>query len=223
MKNIVPNFRMTHPELCMFVSNLVMFMKKDAIYFATRGVSMTNILALEALDNAYKNFPSDPEYAGLIMIAVEDKTKARQAAYIIAHDITGYFIQAYGVSSEQYKRITVSKFANSNDNNFIMLIRDLARIAEELLPELSAIGLTQSKIDSLAAAADLLASKVDAVADAKAVRREKTRERIEKGNEIYSFVTKYTTIGKLLAEEHPEVNYKTYLIYRYKKRKKRSE
>lgn len=223
MKRIIPDFKMSIANLCMYVSNLTNSMKKDETLFAARGVSMADILALEALGNAYEVYPPDEFYLGYVMIAVEVKNNEKEMAYIIAREITGYFIQAYDVGSEKYKRIYADKFANSNDNTFVSLMRDLARIAEELLPELSAIGLTQSKIDSLASATDSLELKVDAVADAKAVRREKTRERIKNGNEIYSFVTKYTTIGKLLAEEHPEVNYKTYLIYRYKKRKKRSE
>ena len=114
MKRLIPDFKMTISNLCMFVSDLVMFMKQDAAYFATRGVSMDDILALEALGNACEAFPSDTYFAGGVMEAVKAKNDERKKALKIARDITGYFIQAYGAGSGQYKRLSVDKFYKSN-------------------------------------------------------------------------------------------------------------
>jgi len=216
-------YNMQNSELMMFVSTLTMFMKQDAAYFAIRGVSMADILALEALGNAFEVLSQDGFYAAEVFMAVQEKDNERKTGLRIAREIAGYFVQEYGGDSVEYKRLSVGKFAVSNDNAFVSLMRDVVRIAEEKLAELSAIGLTQAKIDELAASADSLELKVDAVADAKAERKRKTAERISNGNEIYSIASKYAAIGKMLAEEHPQVNYKTYLIKRYKKTRRKKK
>jgi len=207
----------------MLVSNTVVLMKENADLFALRGVSLADINDFEALGNECEVFMSDSYFLGNIMIKSKDRDEQREAALKLAQEVSGYFLQVFGERSEEYRQLRVSKLYRPNDDIFVAVLRDIVRKASDEFAKLSAGGLTQAKIDALDAAADLMDEKLDALADAKVLRKQKTVERIEKGNALYDLLVKYATIGKLLYKEHPEIGYKQWVIYPNQKRKRKAD
>ncbi len=216
MEPLTRKYTMSNAALAQLVSDFIVFMSRDATEFAARGVDGGSITAFEALGNAFEVFPTDEEYLGLVMIEVDAKDALRETCTAHVQLISGYFEQQWGLKSGQYKRLGISSLLNLKDKNFLLRCREVVRIATEYLTDLTAAGLTQTMIDNLEADAQSFEDKLNAIADKSALRDEKTQERTEKGNELYSYIKEYATIGKLIWENVSEAKYNDYVIYRRK-------
>jgi hypothetical protein len=205
---------MSDAELCLFASNILVYMNRDSVEFAARGVDAIAITAFETLGNAFEVFPTDEEYVGLITIEVTGKNNLRAALLADIQTISGFFEQKWGLDSGQYKRLGIKNIHSSPDANFLVRAREVARVAEEYLADLSGIGLTQAQIDSVDTDAQSFEDKLNAISEKKALRDTKARERVEKGNELYSYIKQYSTIGKLIWENVDEAKYNDYVIYK---------
>ena len=53
------NYNMSDAELCMFTSNLVVLMGRDAVEFLAKWIDAAAATAMEALGNAFEVFPND--------------------------------------------------------------------------------------------------------------------------------------------------------------------
>ena len=214
MKAIEREYNLTNAELCMLASNFVVFMNRDEAEFDARGVDDTVITAFEALGNAFEVFPTDDEYIGLITIEVDAKNAMRDTIMDSIQSVSGYLQQKWGLASGQYRRLGIKGVERLSDDLFLVKAREVVRIAEEYLADLTPVGLTQAMIDDLETDAQSFEDKLNAVKDAKALRDSKTQERTDKGNELYSFVKQYSTIGKLIWENLDEAKYNDYIIYK---------
>ncbi len=208
------NYTMTDAKLTLFVSSLIDSMTRDAAEFAVRGVTASDITALQALSNAFEVFPSDEEYSGLVTIAIDEREAVRLDLLAGIRLISGFIEQKWGISSGQYKRLGIRDIERVPDENLLFRAREVVRIATEYLTVLTSIGLTQTMLDTLDDDAQLFETKMIAVNSARSVRDLKTIERIEKGNVVYSFVSKYCNIGKLIWEDTDEGKYEDYIIYK---------
>lgn len=213
MKETKRHYSMSNDELSMIVSNLVVFMTRDKLLFEPRGILLQDITDFEDLGNVFEVFPTDEEYKGLITIEVDSKNALRSTLMNQIRTVSGYFEQEWGRDSGQYKRLGIKDIQNRRDSTFLVRARGVVRIAEEYLSTLSLIGLTQSVLDTLESNAQLFEDKLNSIAEKQALRDEKTKERNDKGNELYIFVKKYSTIGKLIWENTDEAKYNDYIIY----------
>jgi len=229
MGRLFRHFNLSDSELASFAGNLVSSMERDAAEFEQRGVSAADILALKDLKDAYWKVPPDEVYLGELMSEVDKKDGYRAELFAGMQKVSGFFEQKYGPDSNEYKQLEISGAGRFSEDNLIAAGRQLARIAGEYLPVLSGIGLTQAMIDAVQSACDSFENSATKTAKIKAVRAEKTAERIEKGNEIYEYVKKYCAIGKLIWENVSYADWDDYLIYKgrskkyYKGKKKRFE
>lgn len=213
MKESKRDYHMTNGELMMLASNLVVFMTRDKLSFEPRGVSLQDITDFETLGNAFEAFPMDEEYKGLITIEVDTKNILRSTLTNQIQTVSGYFEQEWSTDSGQYKRLGIKDIQHKSDSSFLVKSRAVVRIAGEYLSTLSLIGLTQSILDILESNAQLFEDKLNSIAENRALRDVMAKERTDKGNELYSFVKKYSTIGKLIWENVDEAKYNDYIIY----------
>lgn len=213
MKELTKDYRMSNADLAMYASNLVGFMNRDSTEFAARGVDAAAITAFEALGNAFEVFPPDEYYRADISGEVELKETARDNATDMIQTISGYFEQEWGLDNFRYKRLRIKGYQTMSDNNFLYTCRNVVAVATEYLADLTPIGLTQAMIDDLEAEAQTFEDKLNSISQKKAERDSKTQERTEKGNELYLYIKKYTTIGKLIWENIDEAKYNDYIIY----------
>jgi len=214
MKEIIREYNMTDAKLCMVVSNIIVFIKRDSTEFEVRGVDAADVTAFEAMGDAYEIFPRDDEYLGLVMIEVDAKNALRETIINKIQGISGYLEQKWGIRSGQYKRLGIKNIEKIADNSFLIRSREVARIASEYIAVLSPLGLTQAMIDDLVSDAQLFEDRNNAVKDAKSIRASKTKERVNKGNELYTYLKQYSAIGKLIWENTDAAKYEDYIIYK---------
>lgn len=205
---------MTDADLMFKVGNIAANMTRDATEFAVRGVDAAAITAFETLGNEFEVFPTDEYYVAQITAEVEAKDAAREQCMIYAQKISGFFEQQWGLSSWQYKQLRMVNLSRATDNNFKVICRNIVLVATENLTALSAIGMTQTDIDNLEDETQLMEDKGHDIYTKKTLRDSKTAERIEKGNELYSYLKQYAAIGKLIWENVDEAKYNDYIIYK---------
>ena len=213
MKELIKDFSMSFADLMMLASKLVFNMNRDSTEFATRGVDAAAITAFEALGNAFEVFPADEVYVGELKDATNAKNLLRDTIMNEIQLISGFFDQKWGMKSGKYTSLRIKGMYNSSDADFLLTARTVVAQATSNLAALTAEGLTQAMIDSLESNAQLLEDALIDVVDKKEVRDTKANERTEKGNELYSFATKYSKIGKLIWENVDESKYNDYVIY----------
>ncbi len=214
MKELRRNYSMSNSELMDMVGDFVGFMTRDAAEFLVRGVDAAAVTAFEALGNAFEVFPPDEVYAAQVTAEVDAKNAAREQSMIYARKISGFFEQEWGLNSWQYKQLGIAGLNSSSDSKFKAVCRNIVAMATENLTALSDVGMTQTDIDNLEDEVQVMEDKGHAAALKKALRDSKTEERIEKGNELYGYLSKYAAIGKLIWEDVNESKYNDYIIYK---------
>jgi len=214
MQAIDKEFSMSFDELRMAVSNVIGSMNRDATEFAARGVTQLDIDAFETQGNEFEVFPSDNYYQSMISEEVEEKNTARKNCEQMMRKISGYVQQEWGLRSPKYKRLGMKDYQAARDSSFLYKAREVARVAEDYLADLTAIGLTQTMIDDLAAEAQTMEDEMNAINSKTELRDEKTQERVTKANALYSNLRKYCDIGKLIWEDVDEAKYNDYVIYK---------
>lgn len=212
MKQKIRNYNLSDADLMLYTSNLVQSMTRDAVEFANRGVDAAAITALEDLGDEFEVFPSDESMLGLITIAVENKNTLRDSLLIKIQLVSGFFEQKWGLRSGQYTRLGIRNIHKMKDSQFLRAARGVVVVATEYLSDLTSEGLTQSLIDDVATNAQSFEDALNAIDNAIENRDLKTRERIDKGNELYSYVKKYSLIGKLIWENVDTAKYEDYVI-----------
>lgn len=212
MKPTVRKYSMSDADLMMYTSNLVQNMTRDTVEFDSRGVDSAAITALENLGDAFEVFPTDESMVGLIKIAVDNKNSLRAICTAKIQLISGFFEQKWGIRSGQYSRLGIRNLQKVKDSQFLRVSRGVVVVANEYIAELTTEGLTQSLIDDLSTEAQNFEDALNSVDEAEENRDLKTRERIKKGNELYSYVKQYSTIGKLIWENVDEAKYEDYVI-----------
>ena len=195
-------------------------MRRDAAEYDTRGVSSAVIDAFEVLGNQFEMFPSYEMFKADVGIAVEVKNAIYENLIIAIRNITDYAAIKWGNQSPQYKRFGVKDINNLGDTEMIYTSRRVIQVAEGFLADLIIEGLTQQIIDDLVAIAQSFEDNMNVVKDAVADRDKKTEEMIQHSNQLYSYVSKYCEIGKVIWKYTSEAYYpgkfmNIYLDYHY--------
>ena len=207
------DYNMTDADLCMFTSNLVQFMTRDAAEFGNWGVDAADITALQTLGDEFEVFPTDEEFQADVSIAVEDKDAKVDSLRISIRYISTRAENKWGDDSARYKKFGVIGMNKMNDRDLLVCARRVVHVGTGFLADLSSEGLTQQMLDDLLALAQEFENSLNVLKDAIADRDIKTEERRLKGNELYSFVVKYCSYGKQIWENVSEAKYNDYVIY----------
>ena len=206
-------YSMSDADLCMFVSNLVNFIIRDATEFAVYGVSPADTTAFKALGDAFEVFPTDQEFLADVIIATEEKNAEVDAIRIGIRSISVRAESKWGANSARYKKFGVLGMNKLTDLNLLNCARRVIRVGRIFLTELASEGLTQQILDDFEVLTESFENSLNTLEDAIADRDIKTEERILKGNELYSFVSKYCNFGKQIWESVSEAKYNDYVIY----------
>jgi hypothetical protein len=213
IKPLIRDYSLMDSELALYASDLVTFMTRDATEFAARGVNAGAITALGDKTDEFEAFPTDSEYKGLVTIATEDKDADRLQLFVDIRNITDRALIKWGENSGRYSRFDVKNLTKLSDKDLLFAARRVVRVGTIYLVDLTAEGLTQLMLTNLTILAQSFENNLNSLRDAISIRDEKTEERIILGNELYTLVSKYCEIGKVIWKEISEAKYNDYVIY----------
>jgi hypothetical protein len=206
-------YNMTDTELAQFVSNLCVFLTRDLTDLAKYGISAPKIEALQALQNDFEVYPTDVQLIYSVASATENKDAQREVIMNILSDIRVRASFALGEDSSHYKEFGFTDFAHESDTAFLGASRMIALTARKYLTELTGKGQTEDEIDDLIAECDTLEILLSTKKSAEGYRTESTRERTNKGNEMYGIASEYSSYGRTCYMNTNSAKYQEYVIY----------
>ncbi len=207
-------YHMSDGKLVAIALYIHTFMNRDSTYFAARGVDSNEIIAYKSKIDVFKILLSDEYYKAMISGYAKTKSDSRAMAMMMIQLISGYFEQKWGKESSIYNLLRINGLHAMKDNEFLVACLNVVSVTSDYLSYLLDIGLTQSDIDSLASEAQKFEDLLDIIAHKRMIRDSKRRERIQLGNELYLYVKKYSSVGKLIWENISLTKYNNYLIYK---------
>ncbi len=214
MNAIIRKYRMSNANLSMLAVNINAFMIRDAALFAGRGVTANDITAFESLSDVFKYIKPDSYYQAARFGIAESKRIARSNAHAQLSFVSGFVEQMWGKDSSEYKLLRIKGAINMTDNDFLVACLNVVTTTLDYLPTLSAIGLTQSDINSLSLAACEFESDMNEMAQNYALRKQYALQRTQLGNELYSFMKLYCSVGQLIWYNVDAARYDNYIIYK---------
>lgn len=194
-----PLYRMfpyTSAELPQIGDSLVILLTRDQSLLAARGVTLADITALQAQIDDYKNFPSNQVMEALITDAISNRNAAYTEAKYTVTELRAMAIAAFGENSEEYKDFGFIGIFEVNDKAFIQRIKTLLEVIAARTEKMEDKGMTAAMLTQLEAERLALDAAADAVQTAKLNARVKTRERTQKGNELWVEIRDRVNLAK---------------------------
>ncbi|MFN8359669.1 MAG: hypothetical protein U0264_07120 [Candidatus Kapaibacterium sp.] len=200
-------------DLTQRADTLVVSLTTDLLDFADRGVTANTLTSFGALIADFQNTGMDVYYAGKVSEAVEVRVLAREALKTKLRTLSIMVSNTYGKDAAHYKTYGFGDLTTFTDGDFVKIAQNAARVAAEDAAALAKEGYSmqfETDLTNLIANFD---AKIDLVRQAEGARLDATRQRIIKGNLLYSELTRLCTIGKDIYSGSNLVKYNSYLVY----------
>lgn len=207
------DYSMLDAELCMFTSSLCDSLTRDLADLAAFGMTAPKIASLKALGDAFEIFPPDDVYLGLVMIETDAKNVIMEQVKESIRNLSMRVELKWGLGSGQYKTLGVVGLNKFSEDVLLATARNVHTRMTAYLADLAAFGLTQQMLDDFEDLNESFEVARNSQLEKMQERDIKTRERIEKGNEIYPFVVQYCDIGKRVYAATDPAKYNDYIIY----------
>lgn len=211
-KNELPrDYKVGDDELMQKADSLVGSMQRDVTDFATRKVDAARINEIISQNDAFKNYPTDPELLGVISTVTEAKDAiALQLRQKIAA-VRNMAETKYG-NNGKYRTFDFGELSGLSDSDLFRTARRVVRVGSIFLTDLASEGLTAALLTEITTLATSLDTKIDEMDAAIEIRDIKTQERVILGNKLWNTMVKYANIGKSLYEFTDEARYNDYVL-----------
>lgn len=212
-KRILRKYTINDAELKQRGTHLISSMERDAEAFTTRNIGAPERDALTDLLETFFDIPDEIESRGYITSAVQDKEELANRMRTAIGRIRLIAESHYGLSGK-YRRFGFAYMQRLNDDGLHRLGRRIVRIGTELLPELSAHGLTTDMLNDLQSLTDAYDQALETIHDRETASLIHTEERVTHGNAIWDIMSRFALVGKGLFQDNDEARYKSYVLNR---------
>ncbi|MCX6153560.1 MAG: hypothetical protein NT007_05325 [Candidatus Kapabacteria bacterium] len=207
------DYRINDSDLTNFTQHVCDSMDRDITNFGVFGITSLAVDNLQTLCDAFEIFPTD-EY---VWQEAQSATEAKDALILEMRGIVKQMAMRvelkWGKASPKYRSLGTSDLGSISDELFLTRARMVFAFMTENKVALAAEGLTDAMLDDME-------EKIQALDDAKryqlekvSYRAEKTVERVNNGNELYGFVSKYCEVGKRIWDGINPAFFNDYVIY----------
>ena len=207
------NYNLTDAELCMYTSNLCVFLTRDLSELSVFGVSAAKITALKALGDAFEVFPSDVVLLAYIKGKTEEKNALMEQVKEQIRNMATRCQIKWGENSWQESSLGIKGMNQFTEDSLLVAARRVHEQMTEFLPDLADVGLTQAVLDDFDALNESFEVSRNNLNKKIAERDMKTQERITDGNNLYKLVSDYCEIGKRVYAKTNPAKYNDYIIY----------
>jgi len=186
-------------------------MNRDAADFATRKVDATRIAEVTTLSTQLKNFPTDKELQGALIVATEVKDATKKDLLVKLNNVRGMAETKYGKSGK-YKTFSFGELSRIPDEKLFSTAKRVVRVGTSLLAELATEGLTAAQLSEISSVGAILDNNLDAIEAAEENREIKKQDRIIIGNNLWDKMVINANIGKSLFQFKDEARYNDYVL-----------
>lgn len=212
-KRIIRTYHLTDAELVTKSKEKLRFMRRDAVHFAQYGITESEFEMLEQQIETFSDWETDIEVKAIqTEITLAKKAKADAVIEAIKKVMTIVALK-FKKGSAIYKAFGTYKLALQKEADLHLTAKLVVERGLLHMSELSVHGLTLDQLNTITALNNeyfdvLLNQKV-----AQANRKNCNNDRILLGNEIYTKLKRYTTLGLSIWRTKSEAMYNDYLMY----------
>jgi hypothetical protein len=193
--------------------DLTGFALRDITEMEKYGYDNARIDGIKLKIAAFKEFPADEFYTGLMMEATESKNIAIKEMGEVAEGVVQRAVNKYDKNSAKVKSFGWTGYAGKKDVDKISACRTVHMQGTAKLSDLGSEGLTITILDDLKAKIDAADAAITSQRKSISDRDEAVNERITKGNDLYKDLVKLADTGKHIYEDTNEAKYNDYVIY----------
>lgn len=208
-KQELRKYHSTDATLMQSADMVLMNVTRDLADFASRNVTETTLEALHDLIEAFKEFPTDGEFEGDVMVATEIKNEQRKKL-IIQIRLIKAIAQVAFQNSNKYSHFKFKNIARLSDADLLNHGKSVGRISVTFFSEMESAGLTQAILDDLEASVNHLKTALNDKEIAKENRTLAVIDRLELGNQLYEEISRLSLTGKSIYFHNNDSKYKQY-------------
>jgi len=213
IKPIKRTYSLSDALLAELGDDLVAFAVRDTAEMTTFGYDAAKLAAIEAKITAFKDFPKDDYYTGILMVATSQKNEKIKAMSKTGQEIVQRVVIKWGKNSGQEKSMGFAGYAGMNDAEKVSACRTAYKFANTNKAELAGQGLTDAILDTfkdeITASDDAISAKRQRVGE----RDTAVTTRVKLGNDLYADLVPLADTGKTIWETTDESKYNDYVIY----------
>jgi len=187
-------------------------MDRDAAEFTIRGVTAATTDDFEAASTAFGNMDTDEMWIGNVTDATQAKDELAGSLKSQVRTIRNMAEIKWGTKSGKYRKYGFDGMDELTDNDLVRLGRRVIKVATEQQADLATEGFTAATLTALTLVVNQFDESVDDKTDAEKSRDIAQQARVEAGNELYTLLDKYCSIGKTIWFEDP-AKFNDYVIY----------
>ena len=206
-------FSMSYADLIRYCDNVHGFMVRDAVPFALYGITALLTSSYKSKIDDFLVLPQDVALEAAEINATQAKNTLANELRIILRSFATRAKLALGETDGNYKRFYLKELSRLPDPNLLVFSGGVVEAATDLLTEMASSGMTQAMIDDLTDKNEDFRLAMSAQSAAIAARDNAARNRVNKANELYTLLIRYSDIGKEIWYETNEAYYNDYLIY----------
>ncbi len=213
-KRLQRNYSMSDMKLYSFATDLRFALERSLDDLSIYGLTIEKIEELKENADSFNNFDADIITIADIRIATNEKKEIFAELRRQIRKMALRFQLKWGAKSSQVKALEATGMNNFIDDLLIVLAKRILERLNLYFVELATEGLTQEMINAFA---DLIGSAESALNNQKNLinqRNDTTIERIQKGNELYDLVVKYSEMGKKFYASNFPSRYKAFVKYK---------
>jgi hypothetical protein len=191
----------------------IAFMRRDAAVFTPFGVTAPLVTSLETAINVFSNTITDIEaVSNQTGVTAAKDAKADQLRVAIRAVMARAELK-FSVSTSKYRKFGTEALSQQSDSDLLRTGKRVVRVGTELLPDLTANGLTAAMLTAITTLCnefDILMTDMEVKIAERDIMQE---DRVEAGNVIYKSLVAYTTTGLSIWKTSDVAKYNDYVIY----------
>lgn len=207
------NFRFNDSELWNLGRELVVVMNSCKVELESFGITQQKIDDFDQLVDNFMKVESGKSAKLDTSIVLEDKNEVKLSLIEQIKEMSIRFKLLWGGDSLEYKELGI-KYINPRDEEKLQITaKNISKAIADNFVALQSVGLTQEIADNFNATLLSFENKVQEYSRAKLNQKKQTEIKIEKGNELYKLIKKYSEAGKTLFYKKSPSKYKNFLIF----------
>jgi hypothetical protein len=199
-------------HLIVLARSIASCLTRDLAELAHRGVTQDKIDELLAMQEAFAEMPTDPEFLGEVTVATEAKLKVRDNILAAARRLRTAAFNTYGEKARKYKRFGFEKMDKLTEDKLPRIAKKMVRLGNMFQVQLAAQGVDATFLNAFAALIPQYYTALDNVDIAEEIRDIESEKRVDSGNELYREITRFAAIGKDVLAPISEARYNDYVV-----------
>ena len=205
-------YKFSDADLKQKADSVAISMVRDATEFTGRGITAGMTTDFQDISEDFGLMDSDEMWIGNVTTATQAKDELTEDLKTKIRSIRNMAEMQWTTKSGKYRTYGFENMDELSDNKLVRLGRRVIIVSAAQQADLASQGYTAATLGDLGSNVNTLDNAVDTKNNSEKDRDIAQQDRVEAGNELYTFMEKYCSIGKTIWAADP-ARFNDYVIY----------